>query len=783
MAENKVRFEDLFDEDIPGKIAELTAELSKMESGLKEIAKTSGKKIAGIDPKSTDEIKQLKKEYEELRIVLKSFEEVNRQKEKAERESLKTQRETIKTQKEQVKFSRFQENEARRTEKSQRFLSSAYKQQSKELNDLIERYRQLALTNRENGVVGRGLLQNIREQDARLKSLDAQVGRNQRNVGAYAKDIFNVAKFSGIWQKETRLLVTAQKIFNAVLKANPLFIIVGVIVAVAGALAALRDKVKFVSDAFEFLSDALKFLRNLFFQLTDAIGLTQDALESINTKAIDKHKDKIEKLSDAYGFQIRLAQALGKSTTELEITQLRALQKENALIAGRLIALSKIRQLTDEEKEDLAERRKNIVKFEQDIAVIRAEALKKQEDDAKEARDKRKKEDEQRAKDAKAAQDKLDKQASEALSKLREANEERDKKDAERFRDGLKEIDQRGKSELELKIEAIEQERDEILKSTLFTEQQRADIIASFEDKIRQIRQDAREKELEEQKKAREKQEKEEEKAREESRKAKEKELQEDLKRVEIINNSVFEGLRKRNELQQRVLDDQLTDIDRSIQQQQELAARGLDNTLAFEEKRRAEALARKAELDKQAQKQEEAAQIASLFLEFTKSFAKEGDINAPAKALAQTLIARGISRAIAGAFAEGVEDLNGRGTETSDSNLALLSKGESVITAKGTRANPGLATAMNQGNVDEYFKSVYLPQFQSHVLQDKSKKEQVDDAMLSMLNSRLMSLEKTIRNKKELTFEIDNLGNFVRTEVHRGQKRIIINKHPFDRP
>ena len=58
------------------------------------------------------------------------------------------------------------------------------------------------------------------------------------------------------------------------------------------------------------------------------------------------------------------------------------------------------------------------------------------------------------------------------------------------------------------------------------------------------------------------------------------------------------------------------------------------------------------------------------------------------------------------------MEGLEGPGTGTSDSIVARLSRGESIITADGTGDNPGLATAMNEGIVPEYFKDIYLPQF-----------------------------------------------------------------------
>jgi hypothetical protein len=74
-------------------------------------------------------------------------------------------------------------------------------------------------------------------------------------------------------------------------------------------------------------------------------------------------------------------------------------------------------------------------------------------------------------------------------------------------------------------------------------------------------------------------------------------------------------------------------------------------------------------------------------------------------------------------AFAEGVVGLNGDGTETSDSILARLSKGESVITAKGTRQDKGLFEAANKMKLEEYINKNY-------VLPVLLKKQQEDKAM-----------------------------------------------------
>jgi hypothetical protein len=59
--------------------------------------------------------------------------------------------------------------------------------------------------------------------------------------------------------------------------------------------------------------------------------------------------------------------------------------------------------------------------------------------------------------------------------------------------------------------------------------------------------------------------------------------------------------------------------------------------------------------------------------------------------------------------FAKGVIDLQGKGTGTSDSILARLSKGESVMTNEETKQHKPLFTAIRNGMLDEYINKNYV--------------------------------------------------------------------------
>ena len=91
----------------------------------------------------------------------------------------------IRTKKALLQLEKAQQTQANRTAKAIKDEGNAYKQQSKTLTDLINRYQNLAARGRENGKVAKGMLAEINKLDAGLKKIDATVGRHQRNVGNY----------------------------------------------------------------------------------------------------------------------------------------------------------------------------------------------------------------------------------------------------------------------------------------------------------------------------------------------------------------------------------------------------------------------------------------------------------------------------------------------------------------------------------------------------------------------------------------------------------------------
>lgn len=264
------------------------------------------------------------------------------------------------------------------------------------------------------------------------------------------------------------------------------------------------------------------------------------------------------------------------------------------------------------------------------------------------------------------------------------------------------------------------------------------------------------------------------EKEKEDKKKLKADELAEERKVQQQVLQGIEQGTKRRSEIVQNGLNAEIKKQDEAVQRQQELAAKGLDNTLAYQEKKREE-LQAKLEREREAErKREEALQLAGAFLgSYQRRLDdKQKSPQALAGALADTLIAKAISSTIAGAFAEGVENFQGKGTGTSDSNLIAFSHGESVVTAKATQQYSGLVTAMNKGLVDEYVKQMILPDMDAPKVVNAGSFQSA--AIVYTLTKELGELKQAIKNKQEIKVNWNAQGERVEEIVKDGMKTVI---------
>lgn len=140
----------------------------------------------------------------------------------------------------------------------------------------------------------------------------------------------------------------------------------------------------------------------------------------------------------------------------------------------------------------------------------------------------------------------------------------------------------------------------------------------------------------------------------------------------------------------------------------------------------------RKRALEKEA-KQEKLLTLFSIGLELAKAIASLNVIGIIGSSIQLGLVA---SEPIP-KFKKGVVGIKGPGTETSDEILARLSKGESVVTAKGTKQDVGLFKAANKLKLPEYINENYvLPQLKLQMAQHKKEQGEIAKALKNLKNN-----------------------------------------------
>lgn len=120
--------------------------------------------------------------------------------------------------------------------------------------------------------------------------------------------------------------------FGLQLLANPIFLLVAVIVAVVVGLVLLANKLGLIKPILDAMSKAFDFVIQKLKDFADWLGLTNFAEEDkakksieSNRKIADSYKTKGDKIATAYDRQIEISKIEGKNTTQLEIAKQKAI--------------------------------------------------------------------------------------------------------------------------------------------------------------------------------------------------------------------------------------------------------------------------------------------------------------------------------------------------------------------------------------------------------------------------------------------------------------------------
>ena len=240
--------------------------------------------------------------------------------------------------------------------------------------------------------------------------------------------------------------------------------------------------------------------------------------------------------------------------------------------------------------------------------------------------------------------------------------------------------------------------------------------------------------------------------------------------------------MQKREERAQNQVDKQKERADA----QRALAEQGLANTLAFED----ELLAEKEKRLLEEQKKQEKLKLIESFFNALAEYSKDDPNTAPAKALAQTFIAKAIAAKLeeGGVLKDEVKaqggSLGSDGVFKGQSHkqggikvpLAEFEGEEGVLSKKEMRKLGrsnfyNLKKSLKGNRANEIFKqqsdeSIALIQHKEFVLNTKPIENKLDE------------LKRAIDEKPVPSFQMDGLGNIIEKQVTKSMKKYKINPH-----
>lgn len=204
--------------------------------------------------------------------------------------------------------------------------------------------------------------------------------------------------------------------FGISLLANPIFLLVAVIVAIVAAILLLLHKLGILKKIFDILMIPIKALIQGFKDLTDWLGLTSYAAEEnaekmieANERVVESSKRRSEDLAANYDYEIKLAQLRGQDTLDLEIDKSKKLGVESkkrigsatkALFAELALGEDADKKKLEDLTKQIGEEKKLIEQGKRDRDILVKTDYYKRREDAKKEAEAAKKEAEDAAKKA-----------------------------------------------------------------------------------------------------------------------------------------------------------------------------------------------------------------------------------------------------------------------------------------------------------------------------------------------------------------------------------------------
>ena len=203
-----------------------------------------------------------------------------------------------------------------------------------------------------------------------LLSLDFDEAAQKANVFKSTLGNLDPKAIGGAFKSLTSVIMTVGSAFvslGATILANPIFLLIAVIIAIVAAIVIFLHKIGVLQKVLDFLMIPINALIDGFKALTDWLGLTTYAADEnaekmakANEKVSESSKKRSEKIGESYDQEIAMAKIAGKDTTQLELDKSRALEKES--IKRKTAAKKALEAMRHQEGEEATKKRQELRK-------------------------------------------------------------------------------------------------------------------------------------------------------------------------------------------------------------------------------------------------------------------------------------------------------------------------------------------------------------------------------------------------------------------------------------
>jgi len=254
------------------------------------------------------------------------------------------------------------------------------------------------------------------------------------------------------------------------------------------------------------------------------------------------------------------------------------------------------------------------------------------------------------------------------------------------------------------------------------------------------------------------------------------------IEQLQKVTSAVSEELDNQNNLTNQKKDKEIEKTKTSIDRQSELAEKGAENTLAFEEAQLAKRELKQQEaLEKQA-RQKEIVQLTELYFNALNARLTEVGGNpdtAPVRALGDVLTSKVIVKSIVGSFIDGTEmvenDLQSNKVHNGQDGYYIAVDGkERIMTPDQNKKIGGLSNEKLTSLAIEYNRSK-LPNINGMI--EESTSNNIMNSLIIQTQTKTNDLLKELIDKPVQQIDVDSMGNIRESIIKQVAKTVIIHK------